>query len=488
MKYLNYLNFSMIMIALIITSCSTSSSKIEERNELEQFLSISDIHFNPFYDSTLTKQLVATDASSWDLIFATSKQEGYGYYGWSGAFYDTGYKLFKSALEEMKSVNPDPQFITINGDFLAHSFESNFFNYAQISDTAALHNFTIKTFNYIVNAIETTFPNATLFPTLGNNDSFCGDYEIETPGSFLTRTASIWQEHLKGLIDVQDFNTTYKKGGYYSAKSPVNPKHKIISLNTVMLSVKYMKNQNFCGQTIDTVKNKANAKAQFDWLEAELKKAQINNEKVWLMYHIPPGMNAYSSYSDSKADRHNPMGAPYYGSDYNETYLELIKKYQPIITAQLGGHSHMDNFIVINGDRVPQSFVHISPAISPVYQNNPGFLEYKFNPKSTIMKDYDVHGFQDVSTAKTANWSKEYTYSTTYNQKSLTPMALQSVYQNFMADPEAKKRYIDYYVVEDTVNSSIDDNNWPFYFCAFGNQSKEDYENCVKKSQWVPVK
>lgn len=482
MKNSHFLTCGVVIMALLFVAC-TSTTKEITTPEKGKFLSMSDIHFNPFYDSTLIQQLIAADASGWDAVFATSKLEGYGYYGWGGAFYDTGWKLFKSALTEMQSVNQTPDFIIINGDFLAHSFEKNFMNFAHTTDTAALHDFTIKTFDYIVSSIEQAFPNAVLFPTLGNNDSFCGDYEVETPGSFLTRTAPIWQKHLNKLVNVEDFNKTYKKGGYYVAKSPVNDRHKIISLNTVMLSIKYMKNTNYCGQTLDTAKNRASAEAQFTWLEAELKKAQTNNEKVWLMYHIPPGMNAYSSFSCSQDPTCNkgvvPQGAPYYGSDYNETYLSLISKYQSVITAQLGGHSHMDNFIVINGDRSPESFVHISPAISPVYENNPGFLEYQFDPKAAIMKDYDVHGFQNVSTATAPNWSKEYTFSTTYNQSELTPQTLQAVYKSFETDAAAKKKYIDYYVVEDTANGSIDEKDWLYYYCAFGNQTKAEYEACV---------
>lgn len=479
MRTRNFLSLAMALMLLVFTACTTNT-EIKAPATADNFLSISDIHFNPFYDSTLTKQLIAADADGWDAIFQTSKLEGYGYYGWSGAFYDTGWKLFKSALEEMKSANPDPDFITINGDFLAHSFESNFLNFAHTTDTAALHNFTIKTFNYIVSSIETTFPNTTLFPTLGNNDSFCGDYEIETPGSFLTRTAPIWQKHLNKLVNADSFNTSYKKGGYYVAQSPVNPKHKIISLNTVMLSINYMLKQNFCGQMVDPMKNRASAKAQFNWLENQLKVAQANGEKVWLMYHIPPGQNAYSSFKAlNPNDCSTSQPANYYGGNYNETYLSIISKYQSVIAAQLGGHTHMDNFIVINGDKTPESFVHISPAISPVYRNNPGFLEYTYEKSNAMLKDYTVYGFNNVETATTPNWKPEYTFSSTYNQSEITPQSLKAIYKSFETDTLARQRYIDYYVVEDSANISIDPADWYNYYCAFGNQTDQDYQDCV---------
>lgn len=485
MKRVNFLSLAVILTALLFVACDPDK-ETEKKTGPNNFLSISDIHFNPLYDPTLAKKLIATDASGWDAIFKTSQIKPYGYYGWSGEFFDTGWKLFKSALTEMKSVNGNPDFITINGDFLAHSFESNFYQHADTTgkgekaNRAALHDFTIKTMDYIVNSIEASFPGATLFPTLGNNDSFCGDYEISINGSFLSRTAPIWEKHLGQLINKDSFNTSYKAGGYFVANSPVNPKHKIISLNTVMLSINYMLKENFCGEVIDPMKNRANAKAQFIWLENQLKAAKHNGETVWLMYHIPPGQNAYTSYKAlNPNDCSSSQPANYYGGNYNETYLDIINRYQSVIAAQLGGHTHMDNFIVINGDKTPESFVHISPAISPVYWNNPGFLEYSYDKSNAVLKDYTVYGFNDVETATTPNWKPEYTFSSTYNQTELTPQSLKAVYKSFETDMVARQRYIDYYVVEDSANISIDPANWYNYYCAFGNQTDKEYQDCV---------
>lgn len=448
--------------------------------EINNFLSISDIHFNPYYDTSLINDLIKSSADQWEKVFQSSSVKSYGYYGWNGQFYDTGYPLFKSALDAMKAANPNPEFITVNGDFLAHSFESEFQTLAKTTNLDSLQNFTVKTVQYIVSSIEKTFPGVPIFPTLGNNDSFCGDYEIQTPGSFLTRTAPIFEKSLNNLVNSSDFNASYKKGGYFVAKSPVNPKHKIISLNTVMLSTKYMENQNFCGQTPDSVKNRASAEAQFTWLENELKMAQSNGDKVWLMYHIPPGFNGYSSASN--ADTSNCMAfepAPYYHLDYNQQYLSIVNKYQSVIAAQLGGHTHMDNFIVINGDQTPNSFVHISPAISPVYYNNPGFLEYTFLDDGSILKDYEVYGFNNVETATSPNWKPEYKFSTAYNKNELTPQSLKAVYKSFETDTIAAERYIEYYVVEDSANVSMDKSNWYYYYCAFGNQTVQEYKDCV---------
>ncbi|MBO3697283.1 metallophosphoesterase [Roseivirga sp. E12] len=465
------------LIASLLIACSGKSDvsyKTEETGANRNFLSLSDIHFNPYYDTTLLKQLIANPANKWESIFETSKVTGFGYYGWQTDWtkIDTNWNLFKSSLDEIVAVNPNPDFITINGDFLGHEFEQVFVKYYK-SDEVAMRDFITKTIDFVSSQIEKRFPGTPIFPTLGNNDAFCGDYEIRDSGSFLSRTAPIFARNLKGLIDTQEFNESYKKGGYYIAENPNNPRHKVISLNTVMMSGKYLDAKNNVCQSLPS-KSVIDGYVQdmFAWLDKNLSEAKSNGDKVWLMYHIPPGINAYSSIDATPAY--------YYQEQYNQQYLAMVDKYSDVIIAQLGGHTHMDNFIVINGSTTPNSFVHISPAITPVYENNPGFLEYTYTPSSGELIDYNVHGFDDVQASTKPNWSKEYTFSTTYNQDKLSPANLKSVYTSFTTDAAAKKHYIDYYVVEDTAQT-IKEADWNYYYCAFGNQTAETYSSCLAR-------
>lgn len=465
------------LMASLLIACAGKSTVLQKADVPEtnrNFLSLSDIHFNPYYDTTLLQQLIVKPASEWESIFETSKVKGFGYYGWQTDWtkIDTNWNLFKSSLDEVVAVNPNPDFITINGDFLGHEFEQAFIKYYK-NDEAVMRDFITKTVDFVNSQIEKRFPNTPIFPTLGNNDAFCGDYEIRDSGSFLSRTAPIFARNLKGLIDTDEFNESYKKGGYYIAENPNNPGHKVISLNTVMMSGKYLDaSNNVCQSLPPKSVIDANVQEMFTWLDKNLKAAEASGDKVWLMFHIPPGINAYSSIGATPAY--------YYQEQYNKQYLAMVNKYSDVIIAQLGGHTHMDNFIVIDGSTTPNSFVHISPAITPVYENNPGFLEYTYAPASGELIDYDVHGFDDVQAATKPNWSKEYTFSTTYNQDKLSPTNLKAVYTNFLTDAAAKKHYMDYYVVEDTPQA-IKEANWNYYYCAFGNQTAEAYSSCLAR-------
>jgi hypothetical protein len=49
------------------------------------------------------------------------------------------------------------------------------------------------------------FPNPSVYPALGNNDSYCGDYQIEPSGRFLRATAKIWKGFLKNKSNSASF-------------------------------------------------------------------------------------------------------------------------------------------------------------------------------------------------------------------------------------------------------------------------------------------
>lgn len=476
-----------VAMTFVFIACGSGASGGEtskDENSLTNFLALSDIHFNPYYDPSLIHDLIKTDAEHWDTVFEKSSVKSFGYYGSHGPFWDTGYPLFKSALASMKAANPDPEFITVNGDFLAHEFEPTFQSLSGTTHLDSLKNFTIKTLEYIVGSLAKTFPNAPLFPTLGNNDAFCGDYEIRTPGTFLTRSAPIWLKQLKGYVDEAEFNQTYTHGGYFVSTNPLNAKHKIISLNTVILSPKHFERTDFCGGVPDTATIRPVAEAQFSWLEDQLKAALGNNEKVWLMFHIPPGFDSWSTHRNNEnlpaSQCQSTQPSSFYDLDFNSQYLSIVNKYKSVIVAQFGGHTHMDNFMVLGGDQTPYSFVHIQPGITPINYNNPGFINYDFDASTGELKNYEVHGFNQVQSATAPGWKAEYTFSRAYKAKNLTAQSLTQVYKNFLTDSVARTRYLEYYVVEDSASAPTM-KEWPYYYCAFGNQRVKDYNDCICK-------
>src|SRR4051794_38708661 len=91
----------------------------------ETFLSVSDIHFDPFADTSLIAKLEAADVAQWDAIFRSSAVQSLSTYG-----SDINDPLLRSAVDEMKKQIPSPAFVLISGDFLAHDFQKTYQQYA----------------------------------------------------------------------------------------------------------------------------------------------------------------------------------------------------------------------------------------------------------------------------------------------------------------------------------------------------------------------
>ncbi|MEO6694153.1 MAG: hypothetical protein ABIY50_09905, partial [Ignavibacteria bacterium] len=128
----------------------------------EKFLNFSDIHFDPFYDTTLVMELAGSDYTEWESIFSKSENKNYSSYG-----SDCNYFLLKSALSEMSARIPFPEFIIITGDFMSHNFNEKFEKYSGIKNTDSLNLFIEKTIKFTTSMISKYFPSTTVFPTVG---------------------------------------------------------------------------------------------------------------------------------------------------------------------------------------------------------------------------------------------------------------------------------------------------------------------------------
>src|SRR5689334_12519597 len=110
----------------------------------ETFLSVSDIHFDPFADPSLVPKLEAADVSQWGAILGSSGETTFSTYG-----HDINDALLRSAVAQMKTAIPSPSFVLISGDFLAHKFQQTYQQYATDKSQAAYTAFVTKTIAYV---------------------------------------------------------------------------------------------------------------------------------------------------------------------------------------------------------------------------------------------------------------------------------------------------------------------------------------------------
>ena len=293
------------------------------------FIHSSDIHFNPFYDTSLVAQLVKAPANQWESIFQTSTIKDYSKINES----DTNYPLFASALDHMVKFSTRPDFMIITGDLLVHEFSDKFS--ASAPSGSNLDAFITKTMEFISsmmrNAFKKTAPNMPIYFTLGNNDCYSGDYKIKANGAFLKNTEPVFSKNF--LVDPANkasFKSTWPIGGYYTVTPPGLPNTRIIAVNSVFFTYDSRRPAPQPGNA---------AFEELKWLEGELKKARHDKAKVWLFMHIPPGVNAYSTYNKKTF-------TPMWHNAYLAPYIQMIETYHPEITASMGGHTHMDDWRV----------------------------------------------------------------------------------------------------------------------------------------------
>jgi sphingomyelin phosphodiesterase acid-like 3 len=444
------------ILLLLPMGCGQSK---KTSNVTRSFSQVSDIHFNPYYDPGLVTQLIQADANQWETIFFTSAVTGFGVPGQD----ETNYSLLLSSLQNMSKTANKPDFIIFSGDFLAHNFDTQFKTYAKPGDNYG--DFVDKTITFVTLMFNKYLPGMRVYFCLGNNDSDTGDYEIVPDGEFLHDTAPVLSANfIRDPENQKSFTQTYPVGGYYTISPPGVPKTHIISLNSNFFSVKYV------------IKTGSDPGAQeLDWLESQLNDARQHNDKVWLVLHIPPGANVFSTISKNQ---YNPM----WQQQYNDRFIQILTANAAVITGGFAGHTHMDDFRVLFQSQTPPqavSFIRICPAVSPQFDNNPGYQQFTYNRQGFSLIDYDTYWLNlEISNPTAAVWQKEYRFSSAYGQKAITTVSLLAVYNDLGTTPAFRSLYMNYYNVGNPSLPVMTDANFNAYRCGIGNWTQTDFTAC----------
>jgi hypothetical protein len=423
---------------------------------------ISDIHFNPFYDSTLVAQLIKADAKDWEGILQQSQDKSYGPVSNNN---ETNYFLLVSALADMAKTANKPDFIIFTGDFIAHEFPEKFKANSQLGDS--YDDFVKKTFTFMAMMFTKYLPGTPIYFSLGNNDSYSGDYNIKAGGDFLKDTTVILGDAwLKNANNKTKFQQTYPVGGYFIIDPPASDNTAIISLNSIFFSTR---------RNNDPANDPA--LKELNWFEETLKNVRLANQKAWLLLHIPPGANVYD------AVKHQKYSAMWQ-DQYNTKFIQIMEAYAPEFTAGFCGHTHMDDFrILLDSETNTKAlaFIRISPAISSQFGNNPGFQQMTYNRSKFSLIDYVLYYLNlEITDPAKAQWAKEYDFGATYIQQDISATTLLNVHKAIDNEPTIRQYYMTYYNVSDKVNPGLTDANWKAYWCGITYWTQTTFENCYQ--------
>jgi len=436
-------------------------------------LLLSDIHFDPFHDPAKAKRLDETEVTDWPTILAQPDAPDA-----AQAFdalqqkckargVDTSYALLRSSLAAMQKQGASVGFVTVTGDLIAHGYPCR---YKAAVGGADYEGFVTKTITFVTAMVRSAFPTVPVYVSLGNNDSGCADYRLDAGGSFLHGTAEAMTAGLPPAERAQAARE-FAVGGYYSSAMAPFQKARVVVLNDIYWSPKY--------ETCRGAADPAPGDAELAWLGQELASARAAGEPVWVMGHIPPGVNAFSTVAKM---------TDVCAGDQAEMFLEadkldaLLEQYADVVRLGLFAHTHMDELRVIgpeNGAGTAHSVaVKLVPSISPVNGNDPSFTVARVNLKTATLEDYRVVVASDKSGT---SWTDEYDYGQTYHVPDFSAASVGKLVDAFRADPKAEKpasqAYIRHYFKGDAARELTP--FWGQYGCSLDELTAKGYAACV---------
>jgi sphingomyelin phosphodiesterase acid-like 3 len=323
--------FYSLTVSLLIFSFQGYSQTVKKDIGAQKCLIVSDIHFDPLYgahsDTALYKKLEKSSFEEWKKSFESSKLQMT--VNASLLFRDANYGVLQSALINMKKRLPHPAFVIIAGDFIWHG--------AKPADSIIKK----KCIRFVAQLFKENFPGVTIVPAMGNNDTYGNDYQLQD-SKFLNDFADAWSPNLpKASADL------LKSQGYYTCTAG---NQEIVVINSAVLNY--------------GTRYPQQALTMLSWLQTKLANT---NKNVWIVSHIPPGLNVYN-------------GSNFWNVDYTQTFVDDVVKYASKIDLMIASHTHFDDFKVFyNAEKSPVSFLRVVPSICSNHGNNPSFDVAEFN-------------------------------------------------------------------------------------------------------------
>lgn len=457
--------FLMCMLIFSLSGCSSSDNNSQVQGY--PVVVFSDVHFNPFYDPSLFQALVSADAGEWANIFKSSSTSAPSV--WGG---DTNYPLLALALSSIRQNLGASQLIIFTGDILGHYLPQQFYqningtsNPRNDADVAAMKAFTYKTVIFFMQQVRSSFGNIPVMFALGNADSYTG---LGPDSSFLSDTAELYYtQFLNGTVDHQTFFNTFTSGGYYSAE-PAGTNLMVIGLNTFEFSP-YFGNVNASAVA-----------AQLAWFDTTLASAQARGKSVWLLMHVPPGADKYSTAQSVDSNGHITTATMMWNQDYQTSFLQILSKYPGLITQTLTAHTHMDEYRIVSSGNVADT----TPSIAPYFGNNPAFKVFMFSGETFKATDY-TSLIYDLATMP-GQFNSYYTFSTAHLMQGFLNDSLLQLYPELATENAKQQLYRGSYFsghnysvpIGNTFNP-ITDKTWPVFWCGIGNMGEPEFIDCV---------
>lgn len=459
---------SILIVILVVTyesghhntssmDCVSKEKEEAENNSVIKFIHLSDIHYDPFYDSNVSSSFFCRQQ------MANSTAKYFAPYGRVGC--DSPVYLVENSFDAMRNVTTeeDVNFILITGDLSGHKMWTNYSGPERVLDNIAS----------VSGKIHSMFPNIPIFPLIGNND-LPGHYILpNSSNDWYQRLLAYWEPLIlcsgcPGYAKNLNLQKSFLEGGYYNA-SIAGGKIALLVLNSLYWSFGVER----------SVEIDQKASQQLVWLESQLMLARARGQKAMLASHIPAGVDTY----DSK---------PFWFSNYTDIYARIVvNNYSDTIIGQFFAHTHKDDYRLqefsrdhtVSPQGLTKSFALIAPSISPVYHNNPAFRIVSIDKLRLSLMDYTQY-YMDLVMATEFSypvWQLDYVFSKKYPSENLF-IDTERIYElnQQLLNLTSNVFWKGYVFSRETNYQPLPYNRFTLY-CAMKFVRLQNFQECIKK-------
>jgi sphingomyelin phosphodiesterase acid-like 3 len=442
---------------------------------------VSDIHFEPFFDPAKAVSLAGAPLSAWKGILAEpasgDREARFAALEKSCPVRgeDTSYPLLDASLAAIRRDGAGARFVTVSGDLISHSFQCKFGAVFPQAAAGAYQAFVEKTIDFVIDELDEAVPGVPVYVALGNNDSDCGDYQLNAHSGFLASVGeqvakSFPEAERKGIVE------SYAAGGYFSARLPAGNARMLV-LDDQFMGAKYTT----CGGKADPTA----AEAQLDWLEKQLAEARQNKEKVWVMAHIPPGVDVHATALKMGATCGAKGPTMFLAS---ERIADVLTENSDVVALAVFAHTHMDEFRILKPEHGAMAggdvAVKMVASVSPINGNMPSITLARVAASSAALVDYKLIVASNATGVDTT-WHEEYDWGKTYHAAEFSAANLSTLVTGFAADGDARTEASQDYIRDFIAgkNSALLAVVWPLYTCGMGHDSPQAFKACACRDQ-----